>query len=707
MSENAVREAELRRRAFGLALSSLRRRGGWNQDDFASAWGVSVPTLKRCEAGASQPTLESLLNLAGVLGVSGAAVVALGEAVAAALVAHYDGPLGGGGRRSPSDSIARFVDVWLDTLRWEPLPSEAGMASWPRLESGDQPVGGGALVGAVSGVRSGDGRSVESRTWEVRVGGDAAMGVAGLIQVPGGAEPGAASGTEGAGGTGADGAQTSTAEAADPPEGGGGRDEGMPVVSTGVHAGNPAQASRGAVTSASANKADDGGELSRTHEGRAADSLLQGLVAGRRRVGARVPSTLESGRIAVSLARLATEAGVTVLPMLYVASRRSGRAAFLTEAAVVLPRMAAASLAGDGLPARVDLGCVGAEHVSEVLTGSAPLGGWRTVVIDGLADAAAIGLGCKDSLGWDHGPAVVLDCSMLEPPSALPRLLGGRPDMVMEVGEAMDLGLLPPLRYRGLPDPVDHMAIPQHFNWPHPGEKGAALSDDARLELLVEGGAFVPGSNCLVHVADGGQAAWVTEWLERRLGRRVERSVGSAEGVKVAGTAAAHAAGSGWTAVPVADRVGRLGREEPPRGRAAGDRTPAVVDSGGGRTWVFQRVARLAPHDRVDELILLSPEFPRRMVRQLVAALGHADSTAGLTVWDLMSADTGGWKRLQALLTWFGVGASDDEAPALVWGEVAAPGTAPPRLRWALPGGGEGTPGVPVPGPAALVPRDG
>ena len=69
---------------------------------------------------------------------------------------------------------------------------------------------------------------------------------------------------------------------------------------------------------------------------------------------------------------------------------------------------------------------------------------------------------------------------------------------------------------------------------------------------------------------------------------------------------------------------------------------------------MFKRAARLAADDHVDELVLLTPEFPRRMIGQIAEGLGHADPRRGLAVWDLLADDGAARKRLAALLRWLG-----------------------------------------------------
>lgn len=56
---------------FPERLVVLRKAKGLTQRELASAIGVHVSQLRRYEAGASQPTLDVLRRMVGVLGVSG------------------------------------------------------------------------------------------------------------------------------------------------------------------------------------------------------------------------------------------------------------------------------------------------------------------------------------------------------------------------------------------------------------------------------------------------------------------------------------------------------------------------------------------------------------------------------------------------------------------------------------------------------------
>ena len=56
---------------FPERLVAQRRARGLTQRDLASEIGVHVSQLRRYEAGTSQPTLDVLVRMVGVLGVSG------------------------------------------------------------------------------------------------------------------------------------------------------------------------------------------------------------------------------------------------------------------------------------------------------------------------------------------------------------------------------------------------------------------------------------------------------------------------------------------------------------------------------------------------------------------------------------------------------------------------------------------------------------
>jgi transcriptional regulator with XRE-family HTH domain len=55
--------------AVGRRVAELRRRGGWTQDDLATALGVTVVYVQRIERGANL-TIRSLVRVAAALDVS-------------------------------------------------------------------------------------------------------------------------------------------------------------------------------------------------------------------------------------------------------------------------------------------------------------------------------------------------------------------------------------------------------------------------------------------------------------------------------------------------------------------------------------------------------------------------------------------------------------------------------------------------------------
>lgn len=54
---------------FAERLATLRKRAGYNQDDFASEVGVSVDTVRRWEGEKQEPRLGELRNIAKVLDI--------------------------------------------------------------------------------------------------------------------------------------------------------------------------------------------------------------------------------------------------------------------------------------------------------------------------------------------------------------------------------------------------------------------------------------------------------------------------------------------------------------------------------------------------------------------------------------------------------------------------------------------------------------
>ena len=122
--------AEPTRRSFGLLLAGLRRRVGWTQEELAALWGKSTPTIKRIEAGRSQPDLDALRHLAKLLGGTAADLVALTDDLAQVLArAAADASIDLTG---PSATLAGLVDLWMDGLEWTPTAAEARTPRLPR-----------------------------------------------------------------------------------------------------------------------------------------------------------------------------------------------------------------------------------------------------------------------------------------------------------------------------------------------------------------------------------------------------------------------------------------------------------------------------------------------------------------------------------------------------------------------------------------------
>ena len=68
-SKRPKRDRKLARR-FGERLRQLRRGAGLSQLDLGVATGVSTPFISGLERGVRQPSLQSLMKLAGGLGVT-------------------------------------------------------------------------------------------------------------------------------------------------------------------------------------------------------------------------------------------------------------------------------------------------------------------------------------------------------------------------------------------------------------------------------------------------------------------------------------------------------------------------------------------------------------------------------------------------------------------------------------------------------------
>ena len=114
-------------RAFGLLLGGLRRRLGWTQEQLGVRWGKSTPTIKRIEAGRSQPDLGALHQLAKLLGGTTSDLVALTEALAADLASEAEESRVAHGAVPGLDEIpidpGRLPDAvngWLARLEWSP-----------------------------------------------------------------------------------------------------------------------------------------------------------------------------------------------------------------------------------------------------------------------------------------------------------------------------------------------------------------------------------------------------------------------------------------------------------------------------------------------------------------------------------------------------------------------------------------------------------
>lgn len=74
---------------FGEALKQLRQRMGLRQDDVARMVGVERSTVANWERGAKQPSLETLVKLSQVFGVSLDELVGVTEATTPLPLASY------------------------------------------------------------------------------------------------------------------------------------------------------------------------------------------------------------------------------------------------------------------------------------------------------------------------------------------------------------------------------------------------------------------------------------------------------------------------------------------------------------------------------------------------------------------------------------------------------------------------------------------
>lgn len=200
---------------------------------------------------------------------------------------------------------------------------------------------------------------------------------------------------------------------------------------------------------------------------------------------------------------------------------------------------------------------------------------WRLVVTDGLATAEAAGLRGRQPSPHLFGAALaVIDSDLSLRRSELNSLTARRLDAEVTWVQAMDAGVFPALRFRGIPDPVAGRRKRGFGGWAR--YDGPSFVDDRRLEALVEAGALRRGVRSLVHVANQDQVEWVLQWLAAR-------------------------GGDGTELISVVQRSASRARIEPP----------------------------------LDELVLLAAEPPSTLVKQVDAALRLADVEAGLDVWEL------------------------------------------------------------------------
>ncbi len=227
------------------------------------------------------------------------------------------------------------------------------------------------------------------------------------------------------------------------------------------------------------------------------------------------------------------------------------------------------------------------EALIELGRGS-PLGPWRLVIVEGLDTLDEAGLGRRQPGPQLQGAAlVVLQTDPAKRTGDLSHFLGRRVDFSYPAISAMDAGLLPGLRYRGVRDPVPVVGRSVHGGLLQPGDP--TLRDDRRLEALADAGAFVAGRSTLVHVVGDEQEQWVRSWLQRHVGARAGR-------------------------VLVARRSSERLRFEGP----------------------------------LDEVVLLGG-YPATRVGQVFAALRRADIESGLDVWSLETPGIDEAKRRGAL----------------------------------------------------------
>ena len=237
--------------------------------------------------------------------------------------------------------------------------------------------------------------------------------------------------------------------------------------------------------------------------------LVHLLLAGRELVGARFPGGLDGGALA---AELAGQPGVLPgsLPALFVAATPEVADSALARMGELHPEVSRAAASGRGAP-WLGFAITDWRTAAEWLRLRPPdRPDWRLVIVDGLRAAERLGRGSRsEESGLDGIPVVVFADAMEAGADGLDRLLGRSPDAELGVGEAMIGGLIPRLECALVEDPIDHRSVPTHISWFHPGKAGEALSKDERLEALLAAGAFHPKANCLLHVVDDTQEAWV------------------------------------------------------------------------------------------------------------------------------------------------------------------------------------------------------
>ena len=253
------------------------------------------------------------------------------------------------------------------------------------------------------------------------------------------------------------------------------------------------------------------------------EGLTKGLMSGRAVVGARVPGALDVGALVAELLSELARGSSGALPALLVTNSEAIVDAALAHTRQLLPGPRRAGWRRRGP-------VVGLRHRHEVWAAiewfrqrPPARSHWRTIFVDGVDVAKSMGIGNRPPPEYLMGASVVVVSDAIGvQPDSLKRLLRRPLDVELGVGAAMLRGVLPMLNYGLVVDPVDHVSVATHIRWFHPGKAGEALSKDDRLEALLNAGAFLPESNCLIHVAEAAQANWAREWLKRRLGRAVE-----------------------------------------------------------------------------------------------------------------------------------------------------------------------------------------